>query len=82
MPKIVLVNFIPIGGRRAVRVWLEEDGSGHIQFITPIKREDIKDRAAVPRASAERQKTQLLTHVSLSKEGLRALQELLNEVLA
>lgn len=82
MPKIVQSRAISIGNRKAVHVWLEEDGCGGIRFKTPIERGDFKDGHVVPRASAWRKKSQLVTEIMLSNEALRALQQLLNEVLA
>lgn len=83
MPKNVKMKgrAIPIGGRKSVHVFLEEDGGGYIHFQSPITKVDINDGKAIPRAKAERYKCQLITQISLSKEALYALRDLLNEML-
>lgn len=81
MREMMKGRVVPIGGRRAVHLFLEEDGSGCIEFESPIENGELKNGKPIPRAVAIRRKNQIITTISLSKDALYALQKLLNNML-
>jgi len=69
-----------VGKREAVGLFLDDgEYGGLIILSTPILREDIKNGDVLPRATAKRHKSQIVTTIDLPNRALKALKALLNE---
>ena len=68
---------IQLPGHRTVTASLHA-GKVIFGFMTPLKKEDIKNGEAIPRARGVRRHGRLLTIMSISPEAARALRDELN----
>jgi len=60
----------------------DDDGTSEVQFTRPITKDDLKGGEVIIPCRSFRHKSKLVTTVRLGPQAIRALQELLNEMLA